>query len=68
MINIERRMRKSAVYSDLENGTRRIRELSRSFDTLADAQKFADGKSVVDIIITKNGKYKVIWVKTIHLD
>jgi hypothetical protein len=38
--------------------------LSRSFDTLEEAQRFAEGKRVVDIYISK-GRYKVQWVNVI---
>ena len=41
------------------------RVLTRSFPTLEAAQKFADGKNVLDIF-RKNGKYVVEWVKTIE--
>lgn len=39
-----------------------MRELSKSFDTLEDAERFASGKNVLDIFRSK-GKYKVLWIK-----
>ena len=41
------------------------RTLTRSFDTLEAAQKFAEGKDTQDIYRSK-GKYVVEWVK--HID
>lgn len=38
------------------------RELSRSFDTLDEAQKFARGKQNSDVYVSK-GRYKVTWCK-----
>ena len=43
------------------------RTLSRSFDTLEAAQKFAKGKDVRDIY-KRNGKYVVEWVKVKDLN
>lgn len=43
------------------------RELSRSFDTLEAAQKFAEGKENPDVY-RANGKYKVTWYKTTTID
>ena len=45
----------------------KIRELSRSFDTLEAAQKFSEGKNVFDICKSK-GRYKVIWFKTVEFN
>ena len=39
-------------------------ELSRSFDTLEAAQKFAEGKQVTDIY-RAHGRFTVVWIKTI---
>lgn len=39
------------------------RTLTRSFQTLEAAQKFAEGKNVKDIY-RRNGKFVVEWVKT----
>ena len=47
----------------------KVRTLSRSFDTLEAAQKFAEGKKVVDIY-RAGGKFKVEWqtVTEFHWD
>lgn len=42
-----------------------VRTLTRSFDTLEAAQRFANGKDVNDIFRRK-GKYVVEWFKTIY--
>ena len=42
------------------------RTLSRSFDTLEAAQKFAENKDAEDIFRSK-GRFVVRWVKTTHL-
>ena len=44
-----------------------VRTLSRSFDTLEEAKKFAEGKDTVDIYKSK-GRYKVEWLKEVVLD
>ena len=48
---------------------RKVRTLSRSFDTLEAAQKFAEGTRVTDIY-RANGKFKVEWqiITEIHFD
>ena len=38
----------------------KVRTLSRSFDTLEQAQRFADGKNVVDVYKSR-GRFKVEW-------
>ena len=43
------------------------RTLSRSFDTLEEAQKFAEGKAVTDIYKSK-GRFKVEWEKVKRVD
>lgn len=43
-------------------GDYKLRRLSRSFDTLEDARRFAEGKEDADIYKSK-GKYKVEWTK-----
>ena len=53
-----RRIVESSVDHHVEQRT-----LSRSFDTLEAAQKFAEGKDVRDIY-RAHGRYKVEWVKT----
>ena len=40
------------------------RELSRSFDTLEAAQRFAKGKEGTDVF-KAHGRYKVTWIKTV---
>ena len=48
-----------------ERGEYIDRTLTRSFQTLEAAQKFAEGKDVRDIYRSK-GKFVVEWVKTIE--
>ena len=55
-------MKKTTYRHDWQNGYTKCRRLSRSFDTLEDANNFAEGKQVTDIY-RSNGKYKVEWVK-----
>ena len=43
------------------------RTLSRSFETLEKAQRFAEGKSVTDIY-KSNGRFKVEWKKVNRVD
>lgn len=50
-----------------EKGYFKLRELTRSFDTLEEAKRFADGKNDTDIFIS-NGRYKVKWVKEVVVD
>ena len=60
-------MVKKTIYkSDWGNGTRKIRTLSRSFKTLDEAERFASGKQVTDIYMSK-GLVKVEWTKVIPL-
>lgn len=47
---------------DWQNGHTKERRLSRSFDTLDEAQRFAEGKRVTDIY-RKHGRYTVEWIK-----
>ena len=56
------RINKTAHYHDWSVGDYKLRRLSRSFDTLEEAQRFADGKDGTDIYRCK-GKYKVEWIK-----
>ena len=56
-------MKKIRYRHDWERGHMIEKTLSRSFDTIQDAQSFADGKNVIDIY-KSNGRYKVEWVKT----
>lgn len=46
-----------------KDGSTIVRRLSRSFDTIGEATKFAEGKEIVDIYKSK-GRYKVEWIKT----
>ena len=55
-------MRKTTVHHDWENGYTKHRRLSRSFSTLEEAQRFAEGKQNTEIYRSK-GLYKVEWVK-----
>lgn len=52
---------------DWVNGYTIERHLSRSFNTLEEAQRFAENKQVIDIYRTK-GCYKVEWVKVIDMN
>lgn len=61
------RIGKTAYYSGWGTSPHKKRELSRSFDTLDAAQKFAEGKELLDIYKSK-GKYKVVWIKTVKLN
>lgn len=61
------RINKTAHYSGWGVTPCKRRELSRSFDTLEAAQKFAEGKNVFDICKSK-GRFKVIWIKTIEVN
>lgn len=58
---------KTAVRHDWEKGYYKVRNLTRSFETLEQANAFADGKQVVDIYRSK-GRFVVEWQKTIMLD
>lgn len=58
----ETEVNKTRHYFDWTNGYYKSRTLSKSFDTLSDAEKFAKGKDVVDIYRSK-GKIKVEWIK-----
>ena len=57
-------MKKTRFRRDWENGYTKLRILSRSFDTLEEAIKFAEEKQTVDIYKSK-GRYKVEWLKII---
>lgn len=61
------RVNKTGHYSGWGTTPYLRRELSRSFDTLEAAQKFAEGKEGTDIF-RSHGKFKVVWFKTIELD
>lgn len=55
-------MNKTFKGFDWERGYFITRTLTRSFDTLEAAQKFAEGKKVMDIF-RKNGRFTVEWLK-----
>ena len=57
-------MNKTRYKFDWECGNTKVRELSRSFDTLEEAEWFATGKQNSDIYKSK-GKYKVTWIKVV---
>ena len=58
------RMNKTAHYGGYSGIVPyKVRDLSRSFDTLEAAQKFVEGKNVFDIC-KSHGRFKVIWYKT----
>ena len=57
-------MRKTAHRFDWEKGHYKERILSRSFDSMEEAVKFAEGKDGVDVYVSK-GRYKVEWMKTV---
>ena len=56
---------KTSFRFDWAHGHYMVRTLTRSFDTLEAAQRFANGKDVNDIFRRK-GKYVVEWFKTIY--
>ena len=56
-------MRKTKRGFTWERGYYKERTLTRSFDTLDAAQKFAEGKDVRDIYRNR-GRFTVEWVKT----
>ena len=60
-------MNRSSCYFDWKRGNYKVRELSKSFDTIDEARRFADGKNVLDIYVSK-GKYKVTWLKEVKID
>ena len=57
-------MRKTVCKFDWSRGCYKERVLTRSFETLEAANKFADEKNVLDIY-RKNGKFVVEWLKVI---
>lgn len=57
-------MRKTTYRFDLENGYTIAKRLSRSFDSLEEAQIFLKNKVNADIYKSK-GRYKVEWIKII---
>lgn len=63
----KRKMKKTTIKFDWSEGYVKTRILSRSFETLQEAEKFAQGKDIMDIYISK-GKYKVEWIKKSVID
>ena len=61
------RINKTRTYSGWEEPPHKRRELSRSFDTLEAAERFAEGKQVTDIY-RKHGKFTVVWIKKVAID
>lgn len=60
-------MRKSFTTFSWERGAEKIRRLTRSFDTLSEAERFAANKLNSEIYKSR-GKYVVAWTKIINLD
>ena len=56
------RVNKTTYRHDWVNGHYKQRSLTRSFETMDEAERFAEGKDVVDIYRRK-GKYTVEWMK-----
>ena len=57
------RTNKTAFHFDWVKGGQKVRKLSRSFNTLEEANQFAEGKQVTDIYRHK-GRFRVEWIKT----
>lgn len=55
-------MRKTVTSFDWSSGYTKTRRLSRSFKTLAEAERFAQSKTNAEIYIRKN-LYRVEWTK-----
>ena len=55
---------KTTYRHDWVNGYTKYRRLSRSFDTLEEAERFTEGKLNVEIYKSR-GKYKVEWHKIV---
>lgn len=66
MIQIEKRMRKTSYSHRFGEPWKKTRLLSRSFDTLEEATRFAEGKKITDIYKSK-GRYKVEWLKVEYI-
>lgn len=60
-------MNKTVYKFDWGKGYTKRRRLSRSFKSLEDAQKFADGKKNTEIYKSK-GMFKVEWTKIIDIN
>lgn len=59
-------MKKTTVRFDWESGYTKARRLSRSFETMEEASRFADGKRNAEIY-RSNGRYKVEYIKEVEL-
>ena len=55
-------MKKTVYRFDWEKGHTKVRTITRSFDSLHEAERFAQEKEVVDIYRSK-GRYVVEWRK-----
>ena len=60
-------MKKTVERFNWVDGHRKERRLSRSFDTLEEAERFSTNKDVTDIYRYR-GRYRVEWIKVIKLD
>ena len=58
------RISKTLYRYDERRGFIIVKTLSRSFDTIEEARRFAEGKQVTDIYRFK-GRFRVEWKKTI---
>lgn len=54
----------TTIKFDWANGYTKWRVLSRSFDSVEEANRFAEGKQIIDVYKSK-GRYKVEWLKII---
>ena len=57
------RIRKTTYTRDWESGYTKRRRLTRSFNTIEEARRFAESKQTTDIFKSK-GRFVVEWVKT----
>jgi hypothetical protein len=62
------RINKTSYYFNWADGHYKVRELTRSFDTLEEAQKFAENRKEYHDIYISKGKYKVVWLKTVAIE
>lgn len=62
MIKVEKRLGTWTYHFDWQNGHTIHKKLTRSFDSLEQANKFAEDKQVIDIYVS-GGRYKVEWLK-----
>lgn len=64
MIKVEKKIRKTTHKFNWDKGFYIERILTRSFNTLQEAEAFAEGKDVIDIFRNKD-RFTVEWKKTI---